>query len=353
MTISCDYFLGLLVTDGGFVVSFKTDGTIDATIKLSSSTNKNTLSLLQQFFVARFGYRPTIDSTTSKSQRAPALRVQGVGNVLKVINFIFQHSTFIKIENHIIVLCGPKFRTMLIVKYLIENRKTLKNFKAIQIDLIKSMHKSSLYDEDRSLGGSHTKTRAELEERYNLKPGSSRDAAKHILEKIDLEFAQQTAILKKAMQNNNLILSPEALVGMTDGDGGFHASIINFPDSSQNIQVSMTFTSETLAIIIVQIWLYSLGQSYDSIISNKKPILIYKIQSKDCFQARLASLDNIWRALQFFQNHPPIGDLKKLSYELVLSIVLINKNRALTLEEKKDFISKINTYRQLRILKDY
>jgi hypothetical protein len=351
--ISLDYVLGLLVTDGNFVVSFKSDANIDATIKISSSTNKNTLSLVQYFFLTTFGFKPDIDKTASNSNRAPALRVQGVEKVLKVINFIMQHSTFINIGNRIIPLCGPKFRTMLIVKYLIENRKSLKNAKAVQIDLVKSIHKSSLYDPDLILGGKHTKTRAELEARYNLEPGSSLFAAKSILEKIDLQFVEQIDCLTKSMQNKSLKLSPDSLVAMTDGDGGFHASILNLADSSQTIQVSMTFTSETLALILVQIWLYSLGQTYDSIVLNTKPVLYRKIQEKDCFQAKLASLENIWTALQFFQKNPPLGDLKKLSYELVLSIVLINKDRPLTLEEKNSFIIKINEYRQNKILKDY
>jgi hypothetical protein len=353
LLLTIGYVVGSFLTDGGFVVTIKKNGDLDATIKISSTTNTNTntLGLLRHFFDKKLGIKSTIDSSSGRVKRAPALRIQGVEKVLKVINFVCLHSTILRVDNQVVSLCSVKYRTMLIVKYLIENRKTLKQQKSVQIDLVKSMHKESLDQPDLILGGSHTLTRAELEARFNLEPNSSWFAAKNILQEIDLQYSQQNTFLIEAMKDNRLEIDNDLLVGLTDGDGGFHSSIITDDNNElKDIQTSITFTSDKPSLILHQIWLYGLGQSSKSIFANKNPILIHTVGETNAYQAKLASLANIWLALQFFQKNPPIGDVKKLNYELVLEIVLANKDKALTSQEKAYFEKKINKYRQKNVL---
>lgn len=170
--ITLSYLIGYFMADGGFIMTLnKSTGTVDATIRISSKTNKNILKLLSRFIKSTLKINCTQDPESSG--RAPCLRIQGVLQVQKMIALITKHSAILKIGKRNIALFGSKYRTMLLVKYIIENRASLNKSRAIQIDLIKSMHKTFRNEPDLFLGGSHTLTRNDLELRYGIPANSS------------------------------------------------------------------------------------------------------------------------------------------------------------------------------------
>jgi len=354
--ITTEYFVGQFVADGSISIGYnKSKKALDATFRISSKTNKNSLALSDQYLYEKLKIVSNVDTySKNPTDRAPALRVQGVDKVLKVVSHILKNSEVLILGQTKEPIFGRKYRTLKVAKYLLENRSELiKLKKAELVDYLKTMHKDQYSDPDIQLGGSHTILRSELEERLGLDPGSSKGAAKEEIEKFDKQLVDQTNKILSAIANNSLIVNPWFTVGLTDGDGCFSASILHANDPSQDsdIDLILSLCSDGNAVVVNKVWLYALGEDTTNILSENST-LIYPAPIKDAITARINRDAYVWKALNFFKQNPPIGDLKKLGFELVYEIAAQKQNNSLKINVQK-YIELILEYREKRALGEY
>lgn len=317
MTINTNYLVGYFVSDGNFTVSLPTSKkTIDVTFKITSK-NVEMLNLLNHFMNNTIGVNATLDVSKPKGKEAPrgiGLRIQGVFNVLKVLNFIERPASIVQSDGKSLFLIGTKYRTFLIVKYLIENKDSLKFNPKVQIDLIKSIHKVSRFDEDLVLVGSHTTTREMLETRYNLEKGSSKNAAEHILAEFDKEYADQIEFLTNKMQKKTLLIDPDFIVGLTDGDGSFAFPIY---EKRRELVLDVNLTSDINSVILNNVWSYGLlGE-----IAKAE-----KVKDKNAYQTHIRTIEPLKKALSFFSDHPPIAADRQERFQLMCKIFETKRN---------------------------
>jgi len=78
------YFAGLVETDGTLKLSLRKNATFNAIVSISQKTNSNLLDRTQSF-LKEHEINSTIDDARPNSDRAPALRVQGNKQVLKLL----------------------------------------------------------------------------------------------------------------------------------------------------------------------------------------------------------------------------------------------------------------------------
>jgi hypothetical protein len=194
------------------------------------------------------------------------------------------------------------------------------------------MHKVSRFDGDLTLGGSKTISREELENRFNLEKDSSKNAAEHILAKFDKEYADQNAFLTNEMEKKTLLVNPDFIVGLTDGDGNFGFS--NTPEKRE-LTLDLNLTSDLNSEILNNVWSYGLlGQIAKA----------DKVTDKKAYQTHIRSIERLEKALGFFSEHPPIADDRKERFELMRQILETKRNGTYNYYQAVDLVESLRFF---------
>lgn len=308
--ITWEYLTGLIETDGSFKISLDKAGKYKPIISISQ---KNTELLDKiQAFLHTYKINSTLDiSDPQKSNRAPQLRIQGSKQILDFCQLL---------EDNVDILsfCSQKYRDFLIVKTALSN---LNSDLKIKIDLMLSLHKTCL-DQPDIKSYKNKLTRKKHEQRLNLTLGSSNEAAKVLLTKIDKQFNNHKTNIQKSIFNNTPIFSNDWCVGIMDGDGCFSISIEFITEANKRkVQLIPIFqlVMETDAILTIKM--------FKSMVGCEGRLIEHKNQTKKvtAIYYRVNRIDELRKLLDFFEIYNTRNLIKKQQLNLVKKLFEIKK----------------------------
>nr|YP_010530065.1 hypothetical protein ON870_pgp013 [Ulva tepida]UXW92163.1 hypothetical protein [Ulva tepida] len=314
-SITWDYLIGLIETDGSFKISLDKKGNYKPIISISQKENTGLLNKIK-IFLKKYNINSTLDiSDPQKSNRAPQLRIQGSLQVLKFCELLENNVKYIS-------FCSQKYRDFLIVKKALSN---LNLDTAKKIDLVLSLHKTSLSQPD-IRKYKNKNSRSNHEKRLGLTNNSSKESAKLLLEEIDKNFNDHTKEIKNSIINKISIFNNDWCAGIMDGDGCFSISIefkteknkpkINFIPSFQLVMES----DAKLTIEMFKFILNCEGRLIEHKDKNKKITAIYY---------RVTRIDELEKLLDFFKIYKTRNIVKKEQLNLISKLFEIKKQNKL------------------------
>ena len=309
--ITWEYLTGLIETDGSFKLSLNKQGNYKSIISISQ---KN-IELLNKIkvFLKVYKINSTLDiSDPQKSNRAPQLRIQGSKQTLYFCKLLE--------KNVNILFCSQKYRDFLIVKEALSNLNS--NLK-IKLDLIFSLHKTCLYEPDIKAYKNKI-NRIKHEKRLNLTVGSSINAAKVLLTKIDKQFNTHKTNIIYAISNKINIFNNDWCVGIMDGNGCFSISIEFITEvNKRKIQFIPSFqlVMESDAILTIKMFRFMVdceGKLIEHKNQTNKVTAIYY---------RINRINELKKLLNYFKKHNTRHLIKNQQLNLVNKLFELKQNK--------------------------
>jgi hypothetical protein len=325
--ITWDYLTGLIETDGSFKISLDKKGNYKPIISISQKENTRLLDKIKSF-LKKYKINSTLDiSDPQKSNRAPQLRIQGSLQVLNFCNLLEQNVKELS-------FCSQKYRDFLIVKTALSN---LNLSLAPKIDLILSLHKTSLSQPDINIYKNKT-SRRNHEKRLGLIINSSQEAAKFLLEKIDKKFIDHKKKIENSIVNKINIFNNDWCVGIMDGDGCFSISIEFIETETNKRKVnfipSFQLVMENDAKLTIEMFKF--------MVDCEGRLIKHKNQNNEvtAIYYRINRIDELKKILTFFRVYNTRNMVKKEQLNLINKLFEIKKENKL--EDYKTICNFIN-----------
>lgn len=324
--ITWNYLTGLIETDGSFKISLDKNGKYKPIVSISQKENTKLLDKIKGF-LKEYKINSTLDiSDPQKSNRAPQLRIQGSLQVLKFCELLEENVNRFS-------FCSQKYRDFLILKTALSN---LNLNLSIKIDLMLSLHKTSLNEPDIKVYKNKTSRNAH-EKRLGLNQNSSINAAKFLLEKIDAKFNNHTENIKIAILNNKLnFFNNDWCVGVMDGDGCFSISM-EFDKNKQKIKFIPSFqlVMEKKAKLTIEM--------FRSIIGCEGRLIEHKNNKKEvtAIYYRINKINELNKIIDFFKINNTRNIVKGEQLKLIIKLLeLKEQNKLDDYETITSFIKK-------------
>jgi hypothetical protein len=295
--INWSYISGLLESDGTFLCFMDTKGVyLKPEIRISSKTNTNTLKDVEAFLIKE-GVHCTVEEvsveneTSTKAQRAPSLRVQGKDQCSRFSKKLREQGVCLASNDYKCSLLGNKQRDLMLMEEVFKSDPLSPQEK---LDLKKSFHKKDYFEKD--FISKFITLREGFEQQLRIKTGSSVNAAKELILKVDSRFQEH---LEK-VNNFNEKLNGSYVAGLFDGDGGFNITfsikekerIITF-----NVDINLSLPEKDFPIF------KGVKQTLD-IDSVSLP------KQKNSRQMKIRRAGLVKKVLNYFDEHPILGDHK-------------------------------------------
>lgn len=300
--VNMAYILGLMEADGSILLMFGTGNsrtTLKPVIRITQKTNSNVLALIKTWFDEQEinSEYEDWDPKTSRG-RARNLAITRVGSVRKFISLVKKEK---------LQFINQKQRDFMILDVVMNSPTTLSI--SDKVNLKKSLHKADMNQPDLDQPGA--KTREQLELRYNILLGTSRQDSLGILAKIDASYAAHTDKIKNQITKGTLDIPPEWMAGLLDGDGCYYVSIqVREPSASYSkpyieFQGDFTLTMEKNALLTVE--------AVRAAVKSEAKI---KEEEGHC-QLWIRNQTEVKALLQLQQAYLPVGNHRLEQYQLV------------------------------------
>jgi hypothetical protein len=326
--VSVDYVVGSLETDGTVCINVgKKGNSVSAEIRFSSKSNTNTLSLLESFCKSigvLVKYAKGKESIPGEDPgRAPFVRITGKHQIQKFIKALSKSK---------IGFTGQKYRDFLLLEAALDQNRSI----AEKIALKKSLHKMNRNDPDLKTS-SQTKPRETLEMERGLPLGISYTEGEELLAEIDATFDRRQQKLAKDMAEGKLVVPPDYMKGVMDGDGSIGIAISQKTNLEFGVNVSLAVDGQSRILADIFKYVFHSKAQVSERKAKKNPS---KISS---YGVSLCSREEIQTMFDFYEKYGgPLGDLRQRQLELALELTQIRKRGQLrNYSIMKPFIDKV------------
>jgi hypothetical protein len=320
--VTWPYISGLIETDGSLHVSLvPSSGQVKPMIKISQKTNNNLLPNIAEF-LKRVNINATVDpGEVGGKGRAPALRIQGRGQVLKMLQLLEEHSP-LKVNGKTVLFASAKQRDFLITKKLCEENLTMPQ----KIDLLKSMRKASQDVSDIMVTG--MKSRSVYESEFGLTTNSSLNAAKTLLDEVDSIYFEGVNAIEQGISSNSLMVDGNYITGLIDGDGSYYVTFDfkqakppKFPNPTVAWQGNFTMTMETNGLLTLKVVKYFFKIENTTLREGKE---------KTFFQMWIRTQPYMRNIIKHHETYPCLGTYRRQQFELVKKLFYMRDNGQLS-----------------------
>lgn len=314
------YFMGLIQSDGGmYCFCLAPYAQLKPIFKLASKTNTNTLLDAQKFLskievYASYEQGQDSNRNTRNPGRAPSLRVQGKGDINKIITIFEQ--TWSQATRSKAPLLGAKRRDLQLLKLICSPTQSFSAAQKVDINL--SFHKYSYSDQDLRVNVNE-KSRKEKEIENNV-VGLSQGSAQHILEELDSHC-------EKA---DPLLIPCTFWLGLLDGDGGFHVSCRARGEGKARYLEFSTYITLTLELGSEEVF-----RGFEKAL-NLKPLKIIDFRQttgKNGLQTQIRDGQEVKKVINYIKNcgfpRELRGDTKTKDFELMENVQNLRESGAL------------------------
>lgn len=311
--VTLAYILGFFEADGGILLMFGTGNsktTLKPWIRFSQKTNPNLLGEIKKFFETN-GIECKYEDWNPKTSKGRARNL-----TITKVDSVRQFIKLVKKENFQFI--SQKQRDFMILDRVLNTKETLSI--ADKINLRKSMHKAHSGQPDRNPNGANTREQLELQ--YNILLGSSKEDSLGILSKIDVAYKAHVAKIKKAIADKTLVISPDWLAGLIDGDGSYYVTMqVREPSAKYDkpfieFQGNFTLTMEKNALLTLE--------AVKAAINSDAPIKESK-ESTEHYQIWFRKQKDVMNLLQMQQAYLPVGSHRLAQYNLVRQLHLLKQ----------------------------
>jgi len=303
--VCLSWLKGIYESDGGFTATIY-KGQFKPVAKISQKTNSNLLPLIKAFLTEN-GIQSTYDYPPEGSDRAPALRIQGIYQVKRFIDLL-------KKDNTPYIFIGSKQKQFLIFEKLLTN------------------HNLTLTDKKLLL-------------QYNKEECSDiKDCDACFIKEIKTSYKKHEEFIENMIATKSnvvTLIKPSFISGLIDGDGSYSV-LFTFREPSKKWnrkriewQESFTFTTDKASILTIRALLSYIGS--EAIINPKG-------QQLGGIQVHIRNQKEITNLIQIHEKFPLLGCYSGRRFNLILKYRDLKESQEIKNKDKViKFLEEIYT----------